>query len=258
MKRLQCCWLRWRRSPPPAASRARPTSCCCRTRSAPCARCSRAPTPRVGRQARLRADVDGVARTTRCACWRSGSGRFRRTIGGELFEMGKQLITIQELAGMSSKRIMELRSTMEERAPGRSEPAAEHAAAPRWSTGSGAALPDRRSTSCARQLRSRAGGLRGAAAPYPDFEEASAALLYIGQSYAEESAGPRKPIRCTRSWSDVTRSPRTPRRRCTSTGCRSLPRGGRRPRARHFSAWYASIRQSTEAELAGDRLQTIR
>src|SRR5262245_20189350 len=42
-------------------------------------------------------------------------GAFQATIGGELFEMGKQLITIQELAGMSSKRIMELRSTMEER-----------------------------------------------------------------------------------------------------------------------------------------------
>ncbi|HJQ21228.1 MAG TPA: hypothetical protein VJ867_12840, partial [Gemmatimonadaceae bacterium] len=43
-------------------------------------------------------------------------GAFQATIGGELYEMGKQLITIQELAGMSSKRIMELRSTMEERA----------------------------------------------------------------------------------------------------------------------------------------------
>src|SRR5205085_7494676 len=43
-------------------------------------------------------------------------GAFQATVGGELFEMGKQLITIQELAGMSSKRIMELRSTMEERA----------------------------------------------------------------------------------------------------------------------------------------------
>src|SRR6185436_15499333 len=40
---------------------------------------------------------------------------FQANIGGELYEMGKQLITIQELAGMSSKRIMELRSTMEER-----------------------------------------------------------------------------------------------------------------------------------------------
>src|SRR5919106_1537203 len=43
-------------------------------------------------------------------------GAFQATVGGELFEMGKQLITIQELAGMSSKRIMELRSTMEDRA----------------------------------------------------------------------------------------------------------------------------------------------
>src|SRR5687768_5737183 len=41
---------------------------------------------------------------------------FQATVNGELFEMGKQLITIQELAGMSSKRIMELRSSMEERA----------------------------------------------------------------------------------------------------------------------------------------------
>src|SRR5688572_19833538 len=36
-------------------------------------------------------------------------GAFQANMGSELFEMGKQLITIQELAGMSSKRIMELR-----------------------------------------------------------------------------------------------------------------------------------------------------
>jgi hypothetical protein len=43
-------------------------------------------------------------------------GSFQANVGGELFEMGKQLITIQELAGMSSRRITELRSAFEERA----------------------------------------------------------------------------------------------------------------------------------------------
>ena len=55
-------------------------------------------------------------------------GAFQATVGGELFEMGKQLITIQELAGMSQKRILELRATMEERA--QSNSSADTAAAP--------------------------------------------------------------------------------------------------------------------------------
>ena len=41
-------------------------------------------------------------------------GSFQANVGGELFEMGKQLITIQELAGLSSRRITDLRSAIEE------------------------------------------------------------------------------------------------------------------------------------------------
>src|SRR5687768_12746968 len=42
-------------------------------------------------------------------------GAFQANMSGQLFELGKQLSTIQELAGMSSRRIMDLRAAWEER-----------------------------------------------------------------------------------------------------------------------------------------------
>ncbi|HYC50784.1 MAG TPA: hypothetical protein VEB19_06735, partial [Gemmatimonadaceae bacterium] len=42
-------------------------------------------------------------------------GAFQANINGEIFDIGKQLITLQELAGMSSRRITDLRAELENR-----------------------------------------------------------------------------------------------------------------------------------------------
>jgi tol-pal system protein YbgF len=177
---------------------------------------------------------------------------FQATVGGELFEMGKQLITIQELAGMSSKRIMELRSSMEERAQTMA-PDTSAAAAP------GPAQLFQMSFD---QLRRGSYGAARAGFEellrrYPEFEEASAAQLYIAQSFADE----RRTAEADSVYGVVVRQ--YPRSKDAPTalykyGLSQLSQG-RTTQAR--TALQRVVREypsSTEAELARDRLRNLR
>jgi len=110
-------------------------------------------------------------------------GAFQANVGGELFEIGKQLITIQELTGMSSKRIMDLRSAYEERAQSQSatDPAgAPQPPGPAQLFGASYELLRRGSPGSARS------GFEELLRRYPDFENAATAQLYIGQAFADE------------------------------------------------------------------------
>jgi tol-pal system protein YbgF len=181
-------------------------------------------------------------------------GAFQATVGGELFEMGKQLITIQELAGMSSKRIMELRSTMEERAQGMTT----------GDTASGPAAPGpaqlfqlsfdqlrRGSYGTARS------GFEELLRRYPDFEEASAAQLYIAQSYAEE----RRTAEADSVYGlVVTKYPRSKDAPTAlyTYGLSQLSQGKTSAARAALQRVVREFPSSTEAELARDRLRTIR
>ncbi|HEY0994614.1 MAG TPA: tetratricopeptide repeat protein [Gemmatimonadaceae bacterium] len=68
-------------------------------------------------------------------------GRFQADVNGALYDMGRQLITIQELTGQSQRRLQELRATLEDRS---SMPAPE--AAPPLPADSGQAAPGRGTT----------------------------------------------------------------------------------------------------------------
>jgi tol-pal system protein YbgF len=110
-------------------------------------------------------------------------GAFQANVGGELFEIGRQLITIQELTGLSSKRIMDLRSSMDERA--QSAAAADTSAPP------AAPSPAILFTNSYDQLRRGSCGTARAGFDellkrYPGFEQASAAQLHIGTCYETE------------------------------------------------------------------------
>jgi tol-pal system protein YbgF len=184
-------------------------------------------------------------------------GAFQATVGGELFEMGKQLITIQELAGMSSKRIMELRSTMEERAQGMTSTDTS-------ARGGGPAAPGpaqlfqisfdqlrRGSYSTARA------GFEELLKQYPDFDEASAAQLYIAQSYAEE----RRTAEADSVYGLVVR--KYPRSKDAPTalykyGLSQLSQGRTAAARAALQRVVREFPSSTEAELARDRLRTIR
>lgn len=181
-------------------------------------------------------------------------GAFQANVGGELFEMGKQLITIQELAGMSSKRIMELRSTMEERAQDLSP----------TDTGAAPAQPGPAQlfTLSFEQLRNRSystarAGFDELLRRYPDFEEASKAQLYIAQSYAEE----RRTAEADSVYSlVVVKYPRSPDAATAlyKYGLSQLGQGRTAPGRAALQRVVRDFPASTEAELAADRLKTIR
>lgn len=181
-------------------------------------------------------------------------GAFQATVGGELYEMGKQLITIQELAGMSSKRIMELRSTMEERA--QSMTATDTTAAP------AAPGPAQLFQLSFDQLRrgsyaTARAGFEELLRRYPDFEEASAAQLYVGQSYAEEN---RTAEADSVYALVVTRYPRSNDAPTAlyKYGLSQLSQGRKAAARAALQRVIRDYPQSTEAELAGDRLKAIR
>jgi len=181
-------------------------------------------------------------------------GAFQATIGGELFEMGKQLITIQELTGMSQKRILELRATMEERA--------QTVTTPDSAAGAAAPGPAQLFQLSFDQLRrgsyaAARAGFEELLRRYPDFDEASAAQLYIGQSYAEE----RRTAEADSVYAMVvTKYPRS-KDAPTALYKYALSQLSQGKKAAARVALQRVVReypQSTEAELAGDRLKTIK
>lgn len=179
-------------------------------------------------------------------------GAFQATVGGELFEMGKQLITIQELAGMSQKRILELRATMEERAQAMTSS----------DTAPAAPGPAQLFQLSFDQLRRGSYGTARAGFEellrrYPDFEEASAALLYIGTSYAQEN----RTMEADSVYGEVVK--RFPRSKDAPTalykyGLSQLSQGKRAAARAALQRVVREFPSSTEAELAADRLRTIR
>jgi len=178
---------------------------------------------------------------------------FQATVGGELFEMGKQLITIQELAGMSSKRIMELRSTMEERAQAMTatDSAAPAAPGPAQLFQTASDQLQRGSYGTARA------GFEELLKRYPDFEQASLAYLYIGQTYAQE----RRTAEADSVYSlVVTKYPRTPDAATAlyKYGVSQLNQGKTAAGRTALQRVVREFPQSTEAELARSRLQTIK
>ena len=181
-------------------------------------------------------------------------GAFQANVGGELFEMGKQLITIQELAGMSSKRIMELRSTMEERAQVLSP---SDSGAPVAQPG-----PAQLFQLSFEQLRNRSyatarAGFDELLRRYPEFDEASKAQLYVAQSYAEE----RRIAEADSVYSLVVRTyPRSPDAATAlyKYGISQLSQGRTAAGRAAMQRVVRDFPSSTEAELAADRLRTIR
>jgi tol-pal system protein YbgF len=108
---------------------------------------------------------------------------FQANVNGEFYEIGKQLITVQELTGMSSKQIMGLRSTLEDKAQQMTsggETASAQEPGPAQIFTQSFDLFRRGSYSAARM------GFEELLRKYPDFDQASAALMYIGQTYADE------------------------------------------------------------------------
>lgn len=182
-------------------------------------------------------------------------GSFQATVTGELFELNKQLITVQELAGMSSKRIMELRSTMEERAQtaAPADTGAPRPPGPAQLYQAAFDLLRRGSQSAARA------GFEELLRLYPDFEQASSAQLLIGQSFADEK--PPRTAEADSVYGLVVR--KYPRSVDAPTALfkYALSQIAQKKTGAGRTALQRIVREypgSTEAELAADRLRTLK
>jgi tol-pal system protein YbgF len=182
---------------------------------------------------------------------------FQANVNGEFYEIGKQLITVQELAGMSSKAIMGLRSTLEDKAQAMTSSGGETASPQEPGPGQlysqSFDLMRRGSQSTARA------GFEEFLRKYPDDENASAALMYIAQTFAEE-----KPARTAEADSVyqlvVSRYPRS---KDAATSLykygNSLERQRKTAAARQiYNRVMKEYPNSVEAGLASDRLREPR
>ncbi len=125
---------------------------------------------------------------------RALSGRLARlqsTVATDHYEMGRQLLQIQELSGQSQRRLQELRASLEERSQGAAAPLS---GPPRDSTRGGppgGPGPAQLFQTSLDQLRR---GSRGVARSgfeelvrsYPASEDAPEAMVYIAETYAAE------------------------------------------------------------------------
>ena len=180
-------------------------------------------------------------------------GSFQANVSGELFEMGKQLITIQELTGQSTRRITEMRSAFEERSQSMTAPTDSTPAQPG---------PAQLFTLSFEQLRNRSyatarAGFDELLRRYPEFEEASKAQLYVAQSYAEEN----KTSEADSVYSLVVRQyPKSPDAATAlyKYGLSQLSQGKTAGARTALQRVVRDFPNSTEAELAADRLRTMR
>jgi tol-pal system protein YbgF len=113
---------------------------------------------------------------------------FQANVNGGLYDMGRQLLQIQELSGQSQRRLQELRASLETRTEAMNAPVSAPSDTTRPPGGPGPAQlfqvafeqMQRGSFGVART------GFQELLARYPAFEDAPTAQLYIGQSLAEE------------------------------------------------------------------------
>ena len=112
--------------------------------------------------------------------------KLQTDVATDHYEMGRQILQIQELSGISQRRLQELRSSLEERSPTAS------AAVPGDSAGAPAAPgPAQLFQSSLDQLRRGSisvarGGFEELLRAYPNSEDAPEALVYIGETYNAE------------------------------------------------------------------------
>jgi tol-pal system protein YbgF len=109
-------------------------------------------------------------------------GAFQSFVSGELFEIGRQLITVQERTGLSAKQLSDLRAAYDERVQSATADTSGPPSAPGPNQLFSTSFDQMRrgSFSTARV------GFDELLKRYPNFDQASAAQLHIGSMYESE------------------------------------------------------------------------
>ncbi|MDB4881813.1 MAG: Tetratricopeptide repeat-containing protein [Gemmatimonadetes bacterium] len=112
--------------------------------------------------------------------------KLQADVANDHYEMGRQILQIQELSGLSQRRLQELRSSLEDRSQTATAPAPGDSARPPAAPGPGQLFQ-----SSLDQLRRGSvgvarGGFEELLRTYPNSEDAPEALVYIAETYAAE------------------------------------------------------------------------
>lgn len=185
--------------------------------------------------------------------------RLQSSVATDHYEMGRQILQIQELSGQSQRRLQELRASLEERS--------QNAAAPMVS-GPPDARPAPAGPGPAQLFQSSLDQLRRGSATvarsgfeellrsYPASEDAPEAMIYIAETYAAE----RNQVAADSVYELVVqRYPSSPKA-ATALYKRalSLKAAGRKPAARAaFERVVRDYPRSDEAALAREQLRTL-
>jgi TolA-binding protein len=184
--------------------------------------------------------------------------KLQSTVVADDYEMGRQILQIQELSGQSQRRLQELRASLEERSQGAGmtpatpgvTPAAPSAPGPGQLFQSSLDQLRRGSTSVARS------GFEELLRTYPQSEDAPEAMVYIAETYASE----RNQVAADSVYGLVVdRYPASPKA-ATALYKRALGlRGaGRTSQARAaFERIVKDYSRSDEAALAREQLRTL-
>ncbi|MEP6620095.1 MAG: tetratricopeptide repeat protein [bacterium] len=173
------------------------------------------------------------------------------------YEMGRQLLQIQELTGQSQRRIQELRASLEDRAQAAGSTAPPDSAHP----APGGPGPAQLFQSAYDQLRrgstaTARSGFEELLRTYPTYEDAPEAMVYIAETYAAE----RNQVAADSVYGLVIKQfPKSPK---TATALYkqglSLQAAGKTAAARAaFDRIVKEFPRSDEAELAKARLRSL-
>ena len=186
--------------------------------------------------------------------------RLQSTVATDHYEMGRELLQIQELTGQSQRRLQELRASLEERN--------QNAAAPLPATSVDTLRPAPAGPGPAQLFQTsldqmRRGSLRVARSgfeqllqQYPNSEDAPEAMIYIAATYASE----RNQVAADSVYGLVVQRYPTSPKAATALykQALSMREAGRIPQARAaFERIIKDYPRSDEAELARGQLRTL-
>jgi tol-pal system protein YbgF len=188
--------------------------------------------------------------------------RLQSSVATDHYEMGRELLQIQELTGQSQRRLQELRASLEERNQGASMPASVPAtsdsSAASGPPGPGPAQLFQSSLDQMRRgsLRVARNGFEELLRNYPNSEDAPEAMIYIAATYASE----RNQVAADSVYGLVVqRYPSSPKAATALyKQALSMREAGRVPAARAaFERIIKDYPRSDEAELARAQLRTL-
>ncbi|MGH7529376.1 MAG: tetratricopeptide repeat protein [Gemmatimonadales bacterium] len=181
--------------------------------------------------------------------------QLRGDLRTELLSVQQQLVTVQELTGLSQQRLTELRARLEARAQ------QSEAAAPPGTPGAGGPGPEQMYDVSLQQYRrgsftTARGGFREFLRVFPTHERAVDALFYVGESF--ERAAPDSAAAVYEQL--VRQHPNSPRAASAlyKLGLLAEQRGDRAAARTFYTRVIAGYPRSPEADLARQNQQRLR